>query len=146
MIAPLEESHIDQVCAIEKVSFPLPWPREAFLGELSLPYGKSWCWLEGDRVLGYLIAWKSFEDFHIINLAVSPEARGRGIARNLLRHALEWARGARAERSLLEVRSSNAAARALYLSAGFEVVGIRKNYYELPTEDGLILEKRLEEK
>ncbi len=143
MIAPLEESHIDQVCAIENASFAMPWPRAAFLGELSLSYGKSWCWLEEGRVLGYLIAWKSFEDFHIINLAVAPEARGRGIARGLLQHALEWAAGERAERSLLEVRCSNAAARLLYVSAGFEVVGVRKNYYELPTEDGLILEKRL---
>ncbi len=142
MIVTLQEEHLEQVLSIEQQSFSVPWTEEMFLVELGAPYSYSWVWLEDDQVLGYLICWLEFEDFHIANLAVSPVARGRGIARQLMNHALIWALRNDVERSLLEVRASNTAAWNLYTSLGFKPIAIRKDYYDLPLEDAIVLEKR----
>ncbi len=142
MITKFTEEHLPEVLAIEEMSFAIPWTEEMFLVELSAEYSYSWVWLEDDAVLGYLICWLEFEDFHIANLAVSPQARGRGIGRQLMEHALSWALQNEVERSLLEVRTSNLPARSLYSSLGFKPIAIRRGYYDNPYEDALILEKR----
>lgn len=142
MIVNFQEAHLEQVLSIEHLSFSLPWTEEMFLLELEAQYSFSWVWVEDEWVLGYLICWLEFEDFHIANLAVSPAARGRGIGRGLMNHALDWALRNDVERSLLEVRASNTPARNLYTSLGFKPIAIRRNYYDAPVEDAIILEKR----
>lgn len=101
-------------------------------------YAQIWGWLEDGSVEGYLIGWVVFEEFHIANLAVSPDFRRRGVARALVEHALDWAKAEGAEQALLEVRASNEAAQRLYRSLGFDLISIRKDYYIHPTEDAWV--------
>jgi ribosomal-protein-alanine N-acetyltransferase len=131
------------IWAIERVSFPNPWSRWSFLGELGLrnshtlvagpPPPQAW------QTWGYLIFWVVLEEMHILNLAVHPEHRRRGIARRLLAEGLAQARALGAELAWLEVRPSNLAARALYQSFGFKEVGRRLHYYDDTKEDALLL-------
>lgn len=143
MIIRMEEEYLGQVLRIEQNSFSIPWTEEMFLLELEAPYSHSWIWLQDETVLGYVVGWLEFETFHIANLAVAPEVRGRGVGRQLMEYALDWALWHDVERSLLEVRASNHPARILYASLGYEPIAVRKGYYEAPCEDALILEKRL---
>ena len=101
--------------------------------------------LEADRgrVLGYVVSWYVMDEAEIANLAVSDDVRGAGIGARLLDHALEIARERRSQVVFLEVRESNAAARALYASRGFEVAGRRSKYYRKPVEDALVLRRAL---
>jgi ribosomal-protein-alanine N-acetyltransferase len=85
------------------------------------------------------------DELHVLNLAVASAERGKGHGRWLLQLALQVGAGRGARRALLEVRRSNEGALALYRSVGFEIVSIRRSYYESPREDALVLEKaRLE--
>jgi ribosomal-protein-alanine N-acetyltransferase len=143
MIIELDETYLDAILAIENNSFAIPWSREMFESELEQSFSRTWGWVEESRLFGYLVGWLMFEEFHVANLAVIPEARGRGIGTKLLAHALAWAISEGAERSLLEVRESNVPARRLYESAGYSVVAVRSAYYEHPLEDALILARNL---
>jgi ribosomal-protein-alanine N-acetyltransferase len=95
------------------------------------------------RLLGYIVTWFVVEEGEIANLAVSDDARRTGIGARLLDHALDVARERAATVVFLEVRESNAAARALYASRGFEVAGRRAKYYRKPIEDALVLRRRM---
>jgi ribosomal-protein-alanine N-acetyltransferase len=83
-----------------------------------------------------------FDELHINSLAVDTARRRHGLARALLIHVLDEAVRAGATAATLEVRSSNTAARALYEGLGFKVEGIRRDYYQDPREDAVILWKR----
>jgi ribosomal-protein-alanine N-acetyltransferase len=128
---------------IEKVSFPSPWSLWCFLAEYA--NSKSTILVAGPpppdpwETWGYVIFWVIAEEMHILNLAVHPAQRRRGIARSLLTTALAQARDQGAAVVWLEVRPSNTAARTLYHSFGFEEVGIRPGYYTDNGEDALIL-------
>jgi len=134
---------VTAIWAIEKVSFPTPWSRWSFLAELG--HRNSHTLVAGPppphpwQTWGYLIFWVVLEEMHIINLAVHPDYRRRGIARRLLAQGLAQARILGAELAWLEVRPSNRAARALYKSFGFNEVGRRPHYYDDTNEDGLLL-------
>ena len=142
-IFPMREAQVEQIAAIERETFSLPWDEDAVRAELSNPLS---LWLtaeEGDLVVGYVGSQTCFDDTDILNVAVRPDFRRRGIAEALLR-ALEpllCERGSR--RITLEVRASNTAALALYEKLGYQSVGLRKNYYEKPREDARILQKQL---
>lgn len=140
-IRPMEESDLDQVMTIENVSFPSPWSLSAFERELKNPWSVAWVCELGERVVGYIIAWKVADEFHIINLAVAPQVRKQGIGKSLLRYALENAEGCVWAR--LEVRRSNWIAQALYRKLGFQEIGIRKQYYTDENEDAIVMEKYL---
>jgi ribosomal-protein-alanine N-acetyltransferase len=134
---------IPAIWAIEKVSFPTPWSRWSFLAELGHrnshtlvvgpPAPQPW------QTWGYLIFWVVLDEMHILNLAVHPQRRRRGLARRLLAEGLARARGLGAELAWLEVRPSNLAARGLYESFGFRKVGRRPRYYDDTQEDALLL-------
>ncbi len=139
-IAPVQEEDLPAVLAIEAASFSAPWTEEMFRWELAQAgTGCAWVARRGERVVGYLFTWIVAGEFHINNVAVTPEHRGQGIADALLRVGLgeAVARGARV--AVLEVRESNAPARALYARWGFAVAGRRKRYYSHPTEDALLM-------
>jgi ribosomal-protein-alanine N-acetyltransferase len=134
---------VPAIWAIEKVSFPTPWSRWSFLAELGHRYSRMLVagppspqpW----QTWGYLIFWVVLDEMHILNLAVHPQLRRRGIARLLLAEGLAQARTLGAELAWLEVRPSNIAARALYESFGFREVGRRPRYYDDTQEDALLL-------
>ncbi len=134
---------IRAVFAIERESFPTPWSRWTFMAELNQPISRflvagpppSVPW----QLWAYIIFWVAGDEMHILNLAVHPEHRRRGIAWNLLREAISQAREQGARVAWLEVRPSNSAARALYESFGFEEVGRRPGYYDDTKEDAILL-------
>jgi len=134
---------VKAIWAIEKLSFPSPWSRWTFLTELGNPLSHTLVagpsspqpW----KPWGYIIFWLIAEEMHILNLAVHPHHRRRGIARRLLTEALNLARTLGAQEAWLEVRPSNTPALALYESFGFEEVGRRPQYYSDTQEDALLL-------
>ena len=98
-----------------------------------------WVAEENDAIAGFLVARRIASDLEILNVAVRPEARRRGVGTALLQQAFAWGRTFGAEKSLLEVRASNLAALRFYEKHGFEAVGRRKQYYAAPIEDALVL-------
>ena len=131
---------IDRIAAIEKSAFSDPWSAASFrslLGGHAVHFSVAVD--DADSVLGYLVMWVAGGEAEIANLAVDSAARRRHIGSALLDHAIGVARAGRAEAIFLEVRESNAAARAIYAAHGFASVGRRSNYYRRPVEDALVL-------
>ncbi len=110
-------------------------PRE----ELERAWAKIWVVrLEPNaEPVGFALAWHAADEVHLLDLAVDPGVRRRGVARQLVGAVLGYAREARARLVLLEVRASNAAAIALYQSAGFSENGVRRGYYSDNGEDAV---------
>jgi len=143
-IRTMTAADLDEVLAIEQASFKSPWKRAHFEAELSGGYSFPFVAESDGRVVGYVCLMSLFEVAQILDIAVSPDQRGRGIARVLMEHACALARERRAEILALEVRASSAAAIGLYQRSGFKRVGIRPDYYE-DSEDAILMEKNLKE-
>ena len=130
---------------IERKSYPTPWSRSMFAGELAKP--SSVCLgafeLDGDagRLSGYLIVSRYVDAWHVMNVATDPEQRGRGIATMLLERLFELTADDARRGYTLEVRVSNATAIGLYERLGFQSRGIRRGYYTDHREDALIMWK-----
>jgi len=140
-VETLSEADLDEVLAIERASFSNPWSRDMFLWELQnagVSYGYVLRAPSG-AVAAFCTVWVVQDEVHINNVAVDPEHRGRGVGLSLLRFVLRLAAELGARRATLEVRRSNAAALKLYKRLGFQVAGVRRNYYSSPVEDALIL-------
>lgn len=130
---------IDAIVAIECASFGDPWDRGAFENLLDDPRASFLVAERDGSVRGYVVAWFVLDEGEIGNLAVSGQARRQGVGALLLDGAIRTAAAAEVESLYLEVRDSNAAARALYASRGFAEVGRRRDYYRRPREDALVL-------
>lgn len=121
-----------------------PWPRQSFESFIGRP-GVTFLVAEdlrgAGKVAGYGVLIQAVDEAELLNLAVSSEARRRGVGSALLRQLLHSAARQGVRTVYLEVRESNAAARALYASHGFLEVGRRRRYYQRPVEDALILQK-----
>jgi ribosomal-protein-alanine N-acetyltransferase len=128
---------------IERRSYPTPWSRSMFAGELTK--SSSVCLgaqdTEADRLVGYLIISRYVDAWHVMNVAVAPEHRGRGIATMLLERLFELTAGDGRRGYTLEVRVSNRNAIRLYERLGFKARGIRRGYYTDNREDALIMWK-----
>lgn len=144
-IVPMEPRHLDQVTAIEAVCFSLPWSREAFAEELDADNAVYLAALEGPDVLGYGGMRFAAGEFYVDNIAVRPSHRRQGVGLAIMKALVDRARSMGGAFISLEVRPSNEAALSLYRQLGFEPVGLRKNFYEKPREDALILTRRFEE-
>lgn len=121
-----------------------PWPRqsfESFLGRSGVIFMVAEDPQRAGRVAGYGVLLQAMDEAELLNLAVSSESRRRGVGSALLRRLLDSAVGQGVRTVYLEVRESNAAARALYGSHDFVEVGRRSGYYQRPVEDALILQK-----
>ena len=128
------------ILPIERASQPHPWSEKAFLAELDNPVSEIAVASDQEgNVVGFLVTWQVLDEVHLLNVAVAPEHRRRGIGRWLVRQVLERALDEKATWVSLEVRVSNAAAIALYDSLGFVLVGRRRNYYTDNDEDALLL-------
>ncbi len=137
-IRRLAYADLPQVVAIERRAFPTPWSLAMFVLELSKPAGLCLAADDGrDRVCGYVICSRYDEAWHLMNVAVDPELRRRGIGTALLDELLTQV-GPDA-RLTLEVRTSNAGAIALYERFGFRSAGVRRRYYQDNGEDALIM-------
>ena len=143
-LEPMTLEDLDDVLAIERVSFQTPWSRGAFRYELTQNrVARCSVVRRGRRLVGYLCRWEIGHEIHITNLAVHPDLRRHGMARALLGAVLEDARRRGVGLAFLEVRPTNAEALGLYESFGFRVIGRRKGYYFDTGEDALVMEARL---
>jgi ribosomal-protein-alanine N-acetyltransferase len=144
-ISPMRPDDLDEVVAIERASFGMPWSRGAFLYEIQQNrVARCWIMREDDRVAAYLCLWEIGDELHVTNIAVHPALRRRGLARRLLSAILDDGRARHLRAVTLEVRPTNDEARTLYESFGFRVVGRRRGYYYDTGEDALIMESDLQ--
>jgi ribosomal-protein-alanine N-acetyltransferase len=129
------------VDALQRQTFTNPWGAEAIRWELeNTDVSRLYVMHDaGGALVAYCACWMVFDELHINSLAVDEELRRHGLARRLLRHVLADARVSGAHSATLEVRQSNQAARMLYEGLGFHVEGVRRDYYQDPREDALIL-------
>ena len=145
ILTNMESRHVPQVAALEKMCFSDPWSEGSVASELSNPLSRWLVAVEGEQVLGYVGSQTVLDESDMMNLAVDPAFRRRGIARALVLALIEQLRKMGSRQLTLEVRASNESAQALYAQLGFESVGRRKNYYFNPREDALILRKEWKE-
>jgi len=137
---------LPHVLAIEHRSFTNPWQPSAFEGEINnYPISNPLVMIfrPQKKVVGYIIFWRLGEEIQISNFAVHPDFRRLGLAETVLKARISPLKENGAAYIVLEVRPSNKGARALYEKLGFEVWGIRKDYYKSPTEDAQIMALRL---
>jgi ribosomal-protein-alanine N-acetyltransferase len=144
-IRPMQKGDLPAVVDIDRRSFSLPWPENAFqyeltqntaallrVAEIDLPDG-------GHQVIAAIVIWMILDEAHIATLAVHPEYRRRGIGRQLLAHALRDAIKLGASQAMLEVRVGNLAAQDLYRQFGFRITGRRPRYYQDNREDAILM-------
>jgi [ribosomal protein S18]-alanine N-acetyltransferase len=136
-IRSLGYSDLPQVISIERRAFPTPWSLAMFVLELSKPSGVCLAAIEDRRIVGYLICSRYADVWHLMNIAVDPPARRRGIATALLEEMIT--RAGEDGSYTLEVRPSNSPAIALYERFGFRSAGTRRRYYQATSEDALIM-------
>jgi len=132
--------NLDDILAIEKASFTMPWTRRMFVDSLrdedvGFHYG---AWVDG-RLKGYVIAWRIVDELHIGNFAVDPKLRRQGIGEGLLRFVIDNFFSRAGRLVTLEVRVSNKPAITLYHKLGFRDVAVRFNYYSDNNEDALVM-------
>lgn len=139
-IVPMTSAHLDEIAELERVCFSVPWSRNMLAEELDNACAAFLAAVdETNRVVGYAGLMVVLDEGYITNVAVHPDFRRRGIAQKLLDVFENFAKANKLAFLTLEVRESNYGAIALYGSRGYRGVGRRKNYYEHPKEDAVIM-------
>ncbi len=141
----MKQADLPQVLHIERAAYTHPWTPDMFHDCFTAGYQ---CILMEykEKIIGYAILMIVLDEAHTFNLCVHPSWQGQGFGRLLLQHTLDLSRSLGAETAFLEVRSSNTAARQLYITMGFNEIGVRKNYYPLrqhQREDAVVLAMEL---
>ncbi len=138
------ESDIDAIMSVELRCYDHPWTPGIFRDSLRVGYS---CWglFQAENLLGYGIMSVAAGEAHILNICVDPEQRGQGLARRLMERLVTQAQEREADTIFLEVRTSNRIAQKLYLSMGFNEIGLRKGYYpgRHGREDAILFAKAL---
>lgn len=139
-IVPMTGEHLDAVAELERVCFSTPWSRNMLSEELENDCSAFLTALsDAGEVVGYAGVQVVLDEGYITNIAVRPDCRRQGVAEKLLRVFLDFAQAHALAFLTLEVRASNTPAILLYGKNGFRSVGRRKNYYEHPKEDAIIM-------
>lgn len=139
IIRTMQKGDVAAVAALEAQIFPMPWSAAGFADTLPREDIIFLVAYEQDELLGYVGIYCTLDEGEITNVAVAPAARRRGIARALLTELKQQLACRNVARIVLEVRVSNEPAIRLYEQLGFSVLGVRKNFYEKPTEDAYIM-------
>jgi ribosomal-protein-alanine N-acetyltransferase len=143
---PMAAVDLAVVLAIEQRSFPTPWSQASFEKELQTTWARLTVAEErhvgGQRLVGYTCTWHVADEVQLLNAAVHPACRGRGVGRALVRRVLDEAAAEGLRTVLLEVRAGNQPARRLYADLGFRSVRLRRGYYG-PGQDAIVMERRL---
>ena len=139
-IREMKESDLEEVLEIEKRSFADPWSRKLFKETLAFPHSVNFVLIgAAGALLGYINFYLIGDEAHMLNLAIHPDSRKKGLATQLLRHAIALLKSRNATEFFLEVRESNQEAIDLYRKFGFQFIGRRKRYYVKTNEDALVM-------
>jgi ribosomal-protein-alanine N-acetyltransferase len=133
--------HVSQIAQLEAMCFSSPWSEKSIFNELTNPLSLWIVAVDDDRVVGYVGSQSVLGESDMMNIAVAPDYRRKGIARTLVLELISLLSENMVSRLTLEVRKSNLSAIKLYEMLGFHQVGCRPNYYSAPKEDALILRK-----
>ena len=145
-IVPMDRSHIDQIAALERECFSTPWSETMLSDALFDPQASFIVADDGEgNSLGYAGIHVVLDEGYIDNVAVFPAHRRKGVASALLGALIAYGEKEGMAFLTLEVRPSNQGARALYEAHGFQQVGERKNFYQNPVENALLLTRYLDE-
>jgi [ribosomal protein S18]-alanine N-acetyltransferase len=145
-LLPMTVAQLDAVMAIEVAAYAFPWSRGNFIDSLAAGYPARVLQGAQGGLLGYFVAMGGVDEMHLLNITVAPPVQGRGHARTLIDALVALCRAQHARELWLEVRASNAKARAMYEHWGFAQVGIRKGYYPAPharREDAVVMSLQL---
>ena len=137
---------LDAVLAIEVQAYVFPWTRGNFIDSIAAGYLTRALLAADGELIGYFVAMPGFEEMHLLNITVAAAHEGRGHARAMLASLYELCEPYGASALWLEVRESNARARALYLREGFDEAGRRRDYYPAPQgrrEDAVLMTRLL---
>ena len=139
-IIPMTQEHLAQVAELERRCFSDPWSEKMLAEHMENPCAATVVAADEDgTVLGYGGVLVILDEGYITNVAVRPECRRRGVASRILQAFDRYAQEKELAFLTLEVRRGNDPARALYAGHGFEEVGVRKNYYDHPKEDAILM-------
>ena len=139
-VEPMTLDDLPTVHAIERASFAVPWPDDAYRNEIQTNRLATYVVARlGEDVVGFAGLWVMVDEAHITTFAVDPRWRRRGVGERMLLTLLDLAVARQAREATLEVRLSNLPARKLYEKHGFRPVGIRVRYYSDNGEDALIM-------
>ena len=141
MIRDMTAADVAQVAMLEKVCFADPWSERSVASELDNALSLWLVAMEGEKLIGYVGSQTVMGETDMMNIAVDPDFRRKGIAEKLVETLVAELKARESHCLTLEVRASNEPARTLYEKLGFSQVGLRKNYYRNPREDALILRK-----
>ena len=139
IIREMQLDDLEQVMVLEQDLFSVPWTENGFFSFLIREDALFLVAEEDGEILGYCGVLMVLDEGDITNVAVDRKRQGKGIGKKLIRGLIKKTVQAGVTRLHLEVRPSNAAAIALYEGQGFRRTGIRKNYYESPTEDAVLM-------
>lgn len=137
----MEERDIDQVADIEKSIFSRPWSKKDFFDSLQNPNHLYVVAEQQNEIIGYCGLWNVLGEGQITNVAVVEEVRQTGIGYGMLSYLIDLGKEEKIQAYTLEVRESNKKAIGLYEKLGFRIEGIRKNFYDLPEENAIIMWK-----
>lgn len=141
VIEELKPHHAADCAEIEKACFSEPWSKSEIEKLCTNSMAVYFVCLVDNRVVGYGGMYQVLDEGQINNIGVLIEYRRQGIADALIKSLVDYGRSSGLSRLILEVRASNLSAIALYEKNGFENIGIRKDFYSLPREDAIIMEK-----
>ncbi len=141
-IQKMSEVHLGQVAMLETECFSTPWSENALREELSNEHARFFVAFCEEQIAGYIGAHNIVGEVYITNVAVFPEFRRQGVGEALIKNLIDLSFSEKAEFITLEVRKSNVGAINLYSKMGFKEVGSRKNFYENPREDALLMTHR----
>lgn len=130
---------VPKIHSLELASFSDPWSERDIFGTVCSEGGICFVAIEDDELIGYVLGRLIAPEGEIYRIAVREDKRKRGIGYRLLSYMMKTEKGRGLETVFLEVRSKNQAAHSLYLAYGFREIGVRKNYYQNPTDDAIIM-------
>lgn len=138
-IEKMTMAHIEEIARLEKECFSSPWSEDGLKSELDNNFARFFVAFSGGKISGYIGSHNVLGEVYITNVAVFPEFRRNGVGKALVEFLVDEMKSENAEFVTLEVRKSNLSAITLYEKCGFEKVGERKDFYEKPREDAILM-------
>lgn len=140
ILRKMEEQDLTQVAAIERTLFSDPWSENAFRETLKQEEADFVVAVEADEIIGYCGAYRALDEAEIVNVAIKKECQNLGLGAKMVQSLIDQEKEKGSRFFILEVRSSNVSAQCCYKKLGFRTIGIRKDFYDCPKENALVMQ------